>query len=187
VNNQQIQHMLNAYGFPCGPEDGVVGPQTTAAIMRFQEAWNGHPWLALDGVAGPLTQSAMSGLPNLSAHFTVDELKSKGNGTCYVRRELLAALETLRAHMGAPLSVIDAYRDPAHNAAVGGASDSMHLYGLAADVIPTIPIATVELWRIFSGIGDRRGLLSHGDLRHLSPANETPAATIYNPARWTYP
>jgi hypothetical protein len=43
-------------------------------------------------------------------------------------------LDKLRAHLGVPLMVTSYYRDPRTNAAVGGASQSSHLTGLATDI-----------------------------------------------------
>jgi uncharacterized protein YcbK (DUF882 family) len=43
-------------------------------------------------------------------------------------------LENLRARVGTPLVILSGYRCPAHNQAVGGASLSQHVQGLAADV-----------------------------------------------------
>lgn len=183
-----VQTMLNGHGFPCGKTDGILGPNTKAAVARFQQAYNGPDgWLTVDAIPGPKTQNALADLPYLSPHFTVAELASKGNGDCYVSRDLLVALEHLRAWLGMPLHVIDAYRDPAHNAAVGGATDSMHLYGLAVDLGPVCSWSAVARQEIFSGIGDRWGMIAHGDLRHLAgAANHTPNATVANPARWSY-
>lgn len=43
---------------------------------------------------------------------------------------------SLARHAGRlrPLTVLSCYRTPEHNKAVGGAKDSMHLYGLAIDL-----------------------------------------------------
>lgn len=182
-----IQALLNASGFPCGRVDGVLGPNTKAAVARFQQAYANGPWLTVDAVPGPKTMAALDDLPYLAPHFSTGELASKGNGDCYVARELLAALEQLRTFLGHPLHIIDAYRDPAHNRSVGGAADSMHLYGLAADIGPVCSWAAVARLGLFSGIGDRHGAISHVDLRHLAgDRNHTPQATPSAPARWSY-
>lgn len=186
MNLIDIQRALNDHGFPCGKPDGDLGPITKLAVTKFQEAFNIGPRLKVDGIPGPLTQAAVANLPHLSVHFLVDEVRSHGNGDCFVKRELLAALEAFRARVGIPIHVIDAYRDPTHNNAVGGATDSMHLWGLAADIPGIAGWRAVAGWQIFSGIGDRHGAISHVDLRHLSRHNETPDATPENPARWTY-
>lgn len=186
MNLTDVQRALNDDGFPCGKADGILGPATKAAVARFQQAYNAGPWLKVDGIPGPLTTAAVAQLPQLSPHFVVAELASHGNGDCYVDRQLLVALEILRNRLSMPIHVIDAYRDPAHNAFVGGASDSMHLYGLAADIPQICSWRLVAALSVFSGIGDRFGAVSHVDLRHLSPANETPNATPAAPVRWTY-
>lgn len=50
-----VQSKLRSQGYNIGPFDGAYGPLTKAAVMRFQRA-NG---LAVDGVVGPRTLSAM--------------------------------------------------------------------------------------------------------------------------------
>jgi murein L,D-transpeptidase YcbB/YkuD len=51
-----IQKALQRLGFDPGQIDGVMGPDTRAAIKQFQEA-NG---LAVDGIPGPKTQAALA-------------------------------------------------------------------------------------------------------------------------------
>lgn len=182
MDNTQIQHILNNNGFPCGKEDGDLGPITAAAVTKFQRACNLYAWLNVDGVPGPKTQAALAGLPHLSENFVVAELQSHGNGNCYVRRELLQGLEKLRAGLNMPIHVIDAYRDPVHNAQVGGVDHSEHVDGTAADIPGICGWRKVASLKIFSGIGDRNGAISHVDMRHLDGG----PFTVDNPARWTY-
>lgn len=49
-------------------------------------------------------------------------------------QELAVNLEVLRAHIGKPIKITSGYRSPGHNARIGGAKNSMHLKGLAADI-----------------------------------------------------
>lgn len=72
----------------------------------------------------------------LAAHFTVSEFASK-DGADEVKIDLLLVqhLETIRQHFGKPVTVNSGYRTPAHNAAVGGVSDSYHVKGMAADIV----------------------------------------------------
>ena len=131
------QRWLGALGFPCGSPDGVAGRLTRSAVARFQIAYNLTDWLAVDGVLGPNTHKALKTAiththgPRLSQHFSVRECRSKGDGTAYVHRELLARLEKLRAAVGKPVPLISSWRDPAHNRRVGGARRSQHTYGAA--------------------------------------------------------
>lgn len=181
MNDKDIQSLLATHGFPVGAVDGVIGPATKSAISRFQKATTYYSG-PIDSVAGPNTQAALSRLPNLSDHFVVDELRSHGNGDCYVRKELVNALEQLRARLNMPIHVIDAYRDPKHNAEVGGVSGSQHLDGLAADIPGICGWRVVAAMQVFSGLGDRLGAISHVDMRHINGGPSTPT----NPARWTY-
>lgn len=182
-----IQRLLNAHGFPCGAVDGDMGLKTKGATERFQQAFNNGSWLTVDGVPGPQTQAALGKMPYISEHFTVHEVRSKGNGDCYVRRELLRAMEQIRNHFGKAFVPLSVYRDPAHNRRVGGASNSMHVYGLAFDPGSLyVDVDDVVALNIFSGVGNRRGLFAHGDLRHISPSNSTPGASPQRPVRWNY-
>ena len=70
-----------------------------------------------------------------SPHFSDAELACHcGCGVNACKPELVFALEALRSLVGIPIRVDDAYRCPAHNAAVGGVKDSEHLEGIAADI-----------------------------------------------------
>lgn len=51
-----VQFRLNALGFASGPVDGIIGPKTRDAIMRFQRA---YPPMRVDGIPGKNTQSAL--------------------------------------------------------------------------------------------------------------------------------
>lgn len=81
----------------------------------------------------------------VTAHFTASELTttstgignypSRGDTWCNLTRLCCTVLEPLRALVG-PLRVNSGYRCEAVNAAVGGSSNSAHLYGRAADIVP---------------------------------------------------
>ncbi len=184
---KEIQGILNHWGFRTGVIDGDLGPQTKQAVRRFQEAFSIGPHLTVDGIPGLKTQAAIKNLPHLSENFVVNELRSHGNGDCYVRRELLDGLEYLREFLNMPIHIISAYRDPAHNQRVGGASKSMHVYGLAADIPGLCSYRRVIDLQIFSGIGRRNGAISHVDMRHHAGGNNlTPHATPVSPTVWAY-
>jgi peptidoglycan hydrolase-like protein with peptidoglycan-binding domain len=52
---KQLQETLNSLGYSVGTADGVFGPRTEAAVVRFQEARG----LEADGVVGLKTQQAL--------------------------------------------------------------------------------------------------------------------------------
>ena len=60
VLNVQIQLRRHCQGLPAGFADGVWGPQTQQAMVRFQRAYG----LVPDGVYGPATASALARSPN---------------------------------------------------------------------------------------------------------------------------
>jgi len=70
----------------------------------------------------------------LTVHFTVDEFRCPCCGIAIVTLPLLRLLERLRDLVGEPLIITSGYRCPKHNAEVGGAPDSLHMAGCAADI-----------------------------------------------------
>jgi uncharacterized protein YcbK (DUF882 family) len=72
----------------------------------------------------------------LSRSFTLGELASKdGADIVIVHPALLIGLQALRDVIGKPIKINSGYRSPEHNKAIGGASNSLHTLGLAADVV----------------------------------------------------
>ena len=72
----------------------------------------------------------------VSRNFTLGELASKdGANIVLLHPALIIALQTIRDHVGKPIRVNSAFRSPTHNKAIGGASNSLHTLGLAADMV----------------------------------------------------
>ena len=76
----------------------------------------------------------------MTLNFTLDGDLNRGRFALSeeVRSNLLELannLEVLRAHFNAPVTVNSAYRDPEYNASIGGAKNSQHILGKAADVV----------------------------------------------------
>lgn len=73
---------------------------------------------------------------DLSNNFNRSEFACKcGCGFDTVDAGLIDSLELLRGGQGLPVIITSGCRCPSHNASVGGASDSQHLYGRAADIV----------------------------------------------------
>lgn len=124
--------------------DGSYGPATKAAVTRFQQAYG----LTADGNAGPTTFSKIYALQDddcTPANFSYAEL-NRCNSTwsggavsaATAKANALVTmwkLQALRHALGdRPLVVNSGFRSTSCNSAVGGASNSRHLYGDAADL-----------------------------------------------------
>ena len=101
----------------------------------------------------------------MSAHFQPGEFACPHCGVSLVRPLLMQRLEVLRAMHGRPIRIVSGYRCPVHNKRVGGAPDSQHMYGAAADI--DLGRATVpEAIRAgFTGIGHVGDRVRHVDVR----------------------
>ena len=74
-------------------------------------------------------------MSDISQHFSRAEFACKcGCGFNTVDTVTLEALEAIRGHFEAPVMITSACRCIAHNAAVGGAENSQHVKGRAADI-----------------------------------------------------
>lgn len=78
---------------------------------------------------------AKEGNVKLSANFKVNEFRCKDNSdVIFIAPELVELLQRIRDHYGKAVNINSAYRTPAYNKKVGGATYSQHQYGTAADI-----------------------------------------------------
>jgi zinc D-Ala-D-Ala carboxypeptidase len=66
--------------------------------------------------------------------FSPREMASKREGELMVDEDALDKLQALRNKLGRPILITSAYRSKAHNKAVGGAQESLHMQGKAFDI-----------------------------------------------------
>jgi zinc D-Ala-D-Ala carboxypeptidase len=187
MDTRQVQASLASLGWPIAV-DGSYGPTTFQAVKDFQLGFSPYD-LLVDGHAGPQTWQAL----NTSLYFggacgdgfLFREWKSKGNGWIKVHRHLVRCLVEYKKRYGKP-TIVSGYRDPLRNRQIGGASNSQHLYGNAADIPGVASINAVRNLGLFSGIGYRAsdGKVVHVDVREAGP--NTTGGTSRNPTVWRY-
>jgi len=131
---KKLQERLNELGYDCGKADGIFGVKTQTAVQKLQKDYGLDP----DGVVGKMTRIILDG-PTEITHFKDDEFRCKHCGKLPsggIDKRLLVMLEQLRIRIGnKPIIITSGYRCPAHNKAVGGATNSQHMYGKAADIL----------------------------------------------------
>ena len=72
---------------------------------------------------------------NLSEHFRASEFSCKdGSEEFLIADRLIDILEAIRNHFNAPVKINSGYRTPSWNSKVGGAPNSYHCKGMAADI-----------------------------------------------------
>ena len=80
------------------------------------------------------SKSKQGGL-KLSHDFTVREFACKdGSDTVLIDTKLVKYLQRIRNWAGAPIVISSGYRTPEHNRKIGGAANSRHTKGEAADI-----------------------------------------------------
>lgn len=78
-------------------------------------------------------------MAKLTNNFTLEEFNSKcgrdiPNNVLPNILQLAKNLQVLRDSIGKSISITSGYRSPQHNKKIGGAKDSQHVKGLAADI-----------------------------------------------------
>ncbi len=148
---KQQQNLLQYLGYYEGRVDGISGPLTERAIAEFR-ADNGNPNLGdeLEEVLiGAVFHSRFKGSAapeeepeddfwSTVTYFGRHEFACKcgrcGGYPVEPDEAFIRKLDAFRERVGEPVYVNSGIRCPEHNEAVGGAVQSRHLYGDAADI-----------------------------------------------------
>lgn len=151
MTTEQIQHLLCYLGYDVGKVDGILGEKTARALRQFQS----EAHLAVDGIPGELTYSALKTAvatdafrkPGEKRGDYWDEIRYFRRDDAYIgcscgvcggfpvepKEKLIRLADRVRSAAGRPMIPTSTVRCPAHNAAVGGVSNSRHLTGQAMD------------------------------------------------------
>lgn len=172
----------------------------TTMVRNFQRGYT-FSNLAIDGLYGPATDAALrnanarrlQGKGTASQNFSFHEFRCK----CYGRyaacqgvvmhRTHIKRLQMLRDKIGRSVPIVSGYRCPNHNRAVGGASSSQHMFGVACDIPGIVSVSGMKSLGIFAGVGYSlsTGKVLHVDSRDIGGHNTTGGRTSA-PTVWRY-
>ena len=114
---------------------------------------------------------ARDGETRVARNFRVREFACQdGSDTVFIAPLLAVVLQGIRGVAGRAVTITSGYRTPGHNAKVGGAEQSQHLYGLAADIVVAgmepreVAAIARDLMPDWGGVGIY-GTFTHVDVR----------------------
>lgn len=186
----ELQQALNALNYDVGGIDGIVGNNTRYAWKRFKEDHHQAKYDQVGRGSVLILQSKLSDAPpastsinwrdgkqKISKYFTVVEVTQNDSRRIPSDPKIISnilslakQLDQIREDWGRPLGVTSWYRPPAVNQAVGGAKNSQHLNGSAADIYPIAGNVSEfqswldKRWDKALGYGSKKGFV-HVDLR----------------------
>lgn len=113
---------------------------------------------------------------DLSENFSRHEFACKcGCGFDTVDADLLDLLQRIRSHFGEPITITSACRCPERNKKVGGAANSQHLYGRAADIVVSQLTLSRAADFAHCWLGDSGGVGEYADFVHIDTRTNGPA------------
>lgn len=166
MTNKQKQALLAYLGYYVGAIDGIWGSGSRAAATAFQKDYGAetNDKNLLAAVNGTLPKhEPVDDWANIK-YFKKSEFKCKCGRYCNgypaeIDLGMVRTADAIRARLGKPVSVNSGLRCKQHNANVGGASNSQHMYGTAADLGCPAGVTPQKMYNIAEEImGDTGGL-----------------------------
>ena len=105
-------------------------------------------------------------MKNLSMHFNESEFICPCCGKYLIDNSLIYLLEAIREHFNKPVIINSGYRCELHNKNIGGAIDSKHLYGQAADIV-VLGINAIDVYKYVDQINKKGGLGKYDGYTHV--------------------
>lgn len=103
----------------------------------------------------------------LQTHFMGKEMACKDGTAEYMYApELMRVLESIREHFGKPVIINSGYRTPEWNTKVGGAKNSYHVKGMAADIVVK-GVSPKQVAKYASVIMQNGGVIRYTNFTHI--------------------
>ncbi|WP_270890022.1 D-Ala-D-Ala carboxypeptidase family metallohydrolase [Pedococcus sp. 5OH_020] len=195
LSTREATGMLVAIGFDNAPRSFAT------AFTGFQQGWNLGPALDPDGRFGTHTSAALAisfarqrkGLSTMSPNFSYVEFRCNDGGRfpecrrIWMLRDHIRRLEAYRVKIGAPVRIVSGCRCKRHNAEVGGAKSSQHMFGTASDIQGLASLDQKKRFALFAGLGFQQstGRVVHVDSRDKGASNLTGGKPTA-PTTWRY-
>ncbi len=173
-----VQRQLNACGFTVNVNN-TLDAETKEALRFFQIGWCGEQ--SIEDANGELTPEVREALAWAASHggglgpkaqnFHYQEFRLDNTGDPRVRRKVGLAAQAYRDKFG-PTTILSSARSVEHNHAIGGATDSRHLFPAHFDAIDPSPqvhsVSEARQLSVWTGIGHHAAApqsVDHLDLR----------------------
>lgn len=108
----------------------------------------------------------------IEEHFKLSEFQCKDKTkSLLISADLLNVLEQIRNHFDAPVTINSGYRTPSWNTKVGGAPNSYHCKGMAADIVVK-GHSSQEVAKYADSIMEQGGVIRYTNFTHIDVREE---------------
>lgn len=114
----------------------------------------------------------------MSKYFSASEQSCPHCGRNFMDKGFMEAMDKLREMWGKPMICTSMYRCDVHNKAIGGAVNSMHLRGKAADIACTSPADRYQLLKLIYAHGGFNGIEVGPYHIHIDQRKTLPVAMV---------